>query len=331
MSTQNDRKGAIKRLKLLAFNSKTTPEIFRKNIDREFKTVFLPNNVECTEYKYGDINCDILVPEIYSSNRVTLYIHGGSFIGGSKLAWRSFCSSIANKTFSRVVVPEYRLAPTFPYPAAIEDIQSVFRALFTEEQISCSLNAEEGHSSLPEIIIAADGAGASIACAFLFNLRERFKKCIKKVIFLSPWLDISPTSSILSAKKKSDEIMSDEILRKSSLIYTYETNTSSPFISPLLATEEQLVDFPPLYIQMGEKEILLEDAKSFTEKMISIGNKCELDVWPNMCFMFQMAEDYLAESHLAVEKIGKVVTDNEIGQIEIQNRPKLEHSINSEA
>lgn len=331
MSAQNDRKGAIKKLKLLTFNSKITPETFRKNIDKEYKTVFLPNNVECTEYKYGNIDCDILVPEIYSSNRVTLYIHGGSFIGGSKLAWRSFCSSIANKTFSRVVVPEYRLAPTYPYPSAIEDIQSVFRALFTEEQISCSLNADEGHPPLPEIIIAADGAGASIACAFLFNLRERFKKCIKKVIFLSPWLDMSPNSSILSAKKKTDEIMSDEILRRSSLIYTYETNTNSPFISPLLASDEQLTSFPPVFIQMGEKEILLDDAKAFSQKLISLGNECELDIWPNMCFMFQMADEYLSESHLAIEKIGKAVTDNEIGEIQIQNKPKLEHSIKSEA
>ncbi len=144
MDIENDRKSAIKKLKLLGYNGKTDAETFRERIDTAFKTVFLPNNVECSEYKYGNIQCDVLSPEIYASNRVMLYIHGGSFVGGSRLAYRSFCSSLATKCFCRVVVPEYRLAPSYPYPAANEDIQGVFRALFTEEQIASSLNTEKG-------------------------------------------------------------------------------------------------------------------------------------------------------------------------------------------
>lgn len=334
MDVVYDRKAAIKKLKLLTFGPKSNVENFRLKLDENFKTVFLPNGVERTEYKYGNVDCDVLAPEIYSSNRVMLYIHGGSYVGGSRIAYRSFCSSLATKCYCRVVVPEYRLAPAFPYPAASEDIQNVFKSLFTEEQIACSLNTEKGtRPQLPEIIIAADSSAASVACSLIFNLNERYRSCIKQLILFSPWLDVSQYSKIISTKKISDEIMSGDILRKSSSIYTFESNTSSPFVSPLLAGNEDYKNFPKTFIQMGEKEILLEDAKEFVKILTEAGSKCELDVWPDMMFMFQMADEYLHESHLALDKVGKIVTEYTAGQetVEIENKPKLEHSLKSEA
>ena len=127
--------------------------------------------------------------------------------------------------------------------------------------------------------------------------------------------------------------MSGDVLRKSSSVYTYESNTSSPLVSPLLAGDEALQNFPPVFIQMGEKEILLDDAKEFAENLRNAGNQCVLDVWPNMMFMFQMAHEYLHESHLALDKVGKVVTEGtgESSAVQIENKPKLEHSLRSEA
>lgn len=329
-----DRKGAIKKLKTLTFTSKSNLEQFRQKLDETFKVTFLPNGVERTEYTYGGVQCDVLAPEIYASNRVMLYIHGGSYVGGSRAAYRGFCSSLASKCYCRVIVPEFRLPPSYPYPSANEDIQAAFKALFTEEQIASSLNTEEGQKPLmPEIIIAADGSGASIACSLIFNLRERYRDCIKKIIFFSPWLDVSENSRLITTKKVADDVMSGDVLRKSSSTYTYESNTKSPFVSPLLADDEALRGFPPVFIQMGEKEILLDDAKEFKEKLDALGNNCELDVWPNMMFMFQMAEEYLHESHLALDKIGKIVTEDSAGKqaIQIDNQPRLEHSLKSDA
>ena len=303
-------------------------------MEETFRTVFLPNSVERSEYKYGNVDCDILAPEIYSSNRIMIYIHGGCFSGGSRKVYRAFCSSLATKCYCRVVIPEFRLSPAYPCPAAIEDIQAVFRALFTEEQISASLNTEKGTTpKLPEIIIAADGSGATIACALLYNLRERYRSCISHVVLFSPWLDLSPTSKIMSAKKISDEIMSGDVYKKSATDYTYLENTKIPSVSPLLADDEQLKHFPPTFIQMGEKEILLDDAKDFAARLKENGNECELDVWKGMMFMFQMADEFLHESHLALDKVGKVVTQDSAGQesVEIENKPKLEHSLRSEA
>lgn len=334
MAIENDRKGAIKKLKLLTYNSKTNVETFRSKLDSAFKSVFLPNGVELSEYTYGNVTCDVLAPEIYSSNRIMIYIHGGCFSGGSREAWRSFCSSLATKCYCRVIIPEFRLSPASPYPAAIEDVQNVFRSVFTEEQISVSLNTAKGEkATMPEIVIGADGSGVSIACALIFNLREKYRNCIRNLVFFSPWLNISETSKLITSKKLNDEILSSDVFRKSSSDYTFASNTNIPFISPLLAEDDLLRHFPPTFIQMGEKEILLEDAKKFAERLISLGNKCELDIWPNMMFMFQMADEYLHESHLALDKVGKVITKADAGEeaIEIENKPKLENSLRAEA
>ena len=334
MAIVNDRKGAIKKLKLLTYNSKTNVEAFREKLNSTYSTVFLPNNVELSEYNYGNVSCDVLAPEIYSSHRIMIYIHGGCFSGGSSKAWRSFCSSLATKCYCRVVIPDFRLSPSSPYPAAIEDVQNVFRAVFTEEQVSASLNsAKNERATLPEIIIGADGSGVSIACALIFNLREKYRNCIKHMVFFSPWLDVSENSKLITSKKLSDEIMSSDIIRRSISDYTFASNTNIPFVSPLLADDELLRGFPQTFIQMGEKEILLENAKKFTERLNSLGSKCQLDIWPNMMFMFQMADEYLHESHLALDRIGKIITKDDAGKeaVEIENKPKLEHSLHSEA
>ena len=334
MSVDNDRKSAVKKLKLLTYNGKVNVDVFRKKIDDSFKTVFLPNHVECSSTKYGNVECDVLAPELYASNRIMLYIHGGSFVGGSRTAYRSFCSSLATKCYCRVVVPEYRLAPAFPYPSAIEDIQSVFKSLFTEEQISSSLNTDRnGNSYLPEFLIAADSSAASIACSLIFNLRDRYRSCIKKLILFSPWLDLSSDSKLISTKKISDEVLSGEILRKSSSVYTFESNTNTPFVSPLQGDASHYENFPSTFIQMGEKEILVEDALKFCAKMKEFGNECELDIWPDMMHMFQMADEYIHESHLALDKVGKIVTEisNDNSEVRIENKPKLEESLKSEA
>ena len=243
MNSNQNRKLAIKKLKLLIYNSKSDVNVFRSKIEEAFYTPFLPNHVECSEHNYGGVKCDVLAPELYSSKRVMLYIHGGSFVGGSRRSWRGFCSMLANKTFSRVVVPEFRLAPAHAFPAAIEDIQNTFRALFTEEQIARSLdNSGRTDSELPEIILGADGSGASIAMALLLNLRERYRKSIRKVIFFSPWLNLSETSYLKSNKKEQlyslNNTLSESydigtlIKRLKNILYFLNTPLSDSLVTP---------------------------------------------------------------------------------------------------
>ncbi len=330
MAVNDNRKAGLKKIKLLVYNSKLNLNSFRKKIDDTFYTPILPNHVERSERKYGGVNCDVLSPELYSSKRVMFYIHGGCFVGGSRLAYRSFCSMLANKCFCRVVVPEYRLAPVNAFPAAIEDVQAVFRSLFTEEQIDRSLDSE-----LPEFIIAADGAGASIATALVLNLKEKFRACIAKVVLFSPWLNLSPESPLFTAKKKqADEVLSAEVLKQCAELYTYESNRQNPLVSPLTAASELLAGFPSVYMQCGGKELLLGDAQEFDELLKKNGVQSKLCVWDNMPHLFQLADEYFEDAHKALDALSAEISGIDAKnspQQRFENKPRLENSMRAEA
>jgi acetyl esterase/lipase len=292
----SDRKKAIKKLKCLVYTSKRNPELFREKLDEAFYSAFLPQRVECREFMIQNISCDLLSPNVYMKNRMIVYIHGGSFIGGSSKSWRSFCASLAASCASRVVVANYRLAPSYAFPAACEDVGNVFRDVYEKE------SGDEC-----DFIIAADGSGASLALALIHKLDEETRRHIKQVVFFSPWLDMSPASCLFAAKKNADEVISTEGYKNSAELYTYISNLTNPLVSPIYIADEMLSGFPSMYIQMGAKEVLLADVERFCAKLKTAGVPYILDVWDNMMHSFQMADEYLAESHLAIERVGNYV------------------------
>jgi len=294
-------KKAIKKLRSLVLYNKQEPEPFRKKLESNFSSIFLPAKVEYSTKKYGNVQCDVLTPEVAATKRTIIYIHGGSFVGGSCKSYKSFCASFAAESSSKIIVPEYRLSPKHPFPAALEDIQAVFRDLYT--QLRGSLTLE------PEIIIAADGSGASIALALIQTLKGPYRQFVRNIILFSPWLDMSPQSPKILDKKATDGIISSDALRRSGDLYTYESNLTNPLVSPLLMSEEKLTDFPPVYIQCGSNEILLDEIKQFEQKLQANNTPIILDIWPKMVFMFQMAHEFLPQAHLAIQRVAKYIKD----------------------
>ena len=288
-------------------------EPFRAAIEETFSTVFLPNHVERDQRDYGGIPCDVLVPELYSTTKLIIYIHGGSFAGGSRNSYRNFCSSLAHDTSCRVIVPEFRLPPTYPYPASIEDVYAVFVNVYMEQ-------LADNEESKAEIILAADGSGASIAIAVLFKLGATYKKSVCNLLLFSPWLDMSSSAAIIKDKKAKDDVLSGKNLHRAVDVYTYAANFANPLVSPLQAVKEKFEAFPPVYIQMGAAELLVSQAEQLKDVVQSVGGTVELDLWPKMMFMFQMADEYLPESHLAIEKIGKFLNRHK----EIESEEEVE-------
>lgn len=305
----NDRRAAVKKLRSLHLSPKIDINDFRARINENFSSVFLPNNVECEEKIYRGTKCDIILPEMYASNRVLLYVHGGSFVGGSRAAYRPFVSALSNATASKAYLPEFRLAPAHPYPASLEDVQEIFKSVYIETETALSLNPEvETFSKTPEILVMADTSGASIALALLYGLQDKFRESVRHVVLFSPWLDFGEDNEIFTAKKMSDEIFTADSVRLASEHYTYQKNWGNPLVSPLRVSREQLAGFPPVYIQLGEKEIFYHDARQFQAMIRNAGGSCELDVWKKMMPMFQLADEHLNEAHLAVERVGKLIT-----------------------
>lgn len=311
MEIRVDRKAAVKKIRTLVLSQKSEIESFRAKLEKRFASDFIPNHVERDEKKIGGVQCDILVPEAFASRRVMIYVHGGSFVGGSRESWRSFCAVLANAVSSCVIVPEFRLAPSYPYPSSIEDLEHVLSAVL-----------ESGGSD--EIIVAADGSGASIAMGLLFGIEEKKRSAVSRLILFSPWLDLSFENPLIANRRLRDEVLSVEDLRYAADLYTYSSNLVNCKVSPLRACEKDFAGFPEVYIQCGEKEILLQQSKQLCELLRRSHITVTLDTVPGMMFMFQMADEFLAESYSAVEKIGNYINRrNSLTERELMERRRL--------
>ncbi len=320
-----DRKAAIKKLKNLVISPKQEVESFRQKIEETFASSFIPCRVENNPREYGGVKCDVLVPEVYTSSRIVLYIHGGSFAAGSRESWRPFCAQLANASSCRVVVPEFRLPPSHPFPAGLDDVNAVFRMIYAEEEVNLRLSKKEGENSgNVEIVIASDSSGASLAMALVFKLDEKYRKSVRDVVLLSPWLDLTDENPIAQSKKFKDEILSWENVHRAVELYTYYSNVSNSLVSPLKAEAENFINFPSVYIQIGEKEFFKAQSELLKTRLTACGIECVIDECENMMSMFQFADEYLSESHLAIERLGKYICRrNGISEDEREERKKI--------
>ncbi len=290
-------KQAIKKLKTLVAAPYSDVDKFRKDIEQTFSSPLLPNRVEMEKTTINGIECDVLIPEVCSTSQLILYVHGGSFIGGSPASWRGFCASLAHASCAKLILPKYRLAPQQPFPAGLDDIKAVMKKLYTEPK---------------DIILVADGSGASIALGVLLKIKASFRKKIKAVVLFSPWINVSEDLEHSTEKKPGkDKILTPEALKWSAELYTYSENLKSPYISPVYADLSMLENFPSLYIQVAKGELIEPDINYFQGRLRKFGISCEVDTWQNVMHMFQRADEFLEESHLAVEKAGKYIREKE--------------------
>lgn len=309
MEIKQDRKAALKKIKTLSYSQKVDTESFRKKIEETFSTDYIPGKVEITEKEFGGVSCSIICPELFSANRAMIYIHGGNFIAGSRQSWTSFCSTFATATSTKIILPEFRLAPEHPFPAQAEDIENVFKSVLLSEKINLKMNSTDDidikeDKEKPEIIIAADSTGASIALSFLLGLDKKYLSEISKIILLSPILEYSFDDATVALKKLKDEVTNAESIRQCACMYTYESNISSYSVSPIKAEDSLYEGFPEFYIQCGAKELMLPYNKQFELKLARSGVKCTLDIVEDMLFLFQLADESLMEAYESITRIG---------------------------
>ncbi len=290
-------KHAIKKLKTLVATPNSDIDAFRRDIETTFASPILPNRVESEKTTINGIECEVLIPEVCSTSHVILYVHGGAFIGGSPESWRGFCASLAHVACAKLILPKFRLAPQQPYPAGLEDIKAVIKKLYAEPK---------------DIFLAADGSGASIALGVLLKIKASFRKKIKGIVLFSPWLNVSQDLEKSAEQKPTkDKILTFESLRWCAELYTYSENLKCPFISPVFAEQSMLENVPPIYIQVAKGELTEPDILYFQGRLRKFGISCEVDTWKNVMHLFQRADEFLKESHLAIEKAGNYIREKE--------------------
>ena len=239
------------------------------------------------------IQVEWLIPVNASHEKVILYLHGGGYVTGSIEDHRMMCGLLANSTEAKVLSPEYRLAPEHPFPAALDDSLKVYQWLLDQGYLS------------KNIIVAGDSAGGGLSVATVLALKERSGSLPAAVVCLSPWVDLTLKGQSHTTKAKAEAMLQTDVLREWALCYTDESNLINPLVSPIYG---DFHGFPPLLIQVGSEEILLDDSIMLTEKARADGVDVTLKVWDGMWHVWQALGDLIPENKKTFEEIGEFVS-----------------------
>lgn len=254
------------------------------------KLLWTAPGVKVEKCDFRGLKAEWLTPKGVAGRKLLLYLHGGAYVMGNCNTHRQLVSYIARSAGVRALLPEYRLAPEYPFPAAVEDAVAVYRALLAD-----------GHGA-GDIIVAGDSAGGGLTMATLLSLRDAGDPLPAAACLLSPWLDLAATGETMSTHAHSDPWFQPEDMPFVAGYYCDEGQLRNPLVSPVYA---DLSGLPPIYIQVGEDEILLSDSTRAAEKVKAAGGEVALEIWPGMWHVFQLFVCLMPEGRAAIQKIGE--------------------------
>ena len=218
--------------------------------------------------------------------KVILYTHGGSYVSGSPETHETVICRLAERCRVEVFAYDYRLAPEHPYPAALQDAQAAFDYLL-------SLGYAEG-----DILACGDSAGGGLTLALALSLRDRGRPLPAALVLLSPWTDLTESLDSHFQNEELDPLISSEELREAALLYAGGEELTHPYLSPL---NGDFHGFPPVLIQVGTDEVLLDDSRELAIRMDAQGVDVYIDIYEGMWHVWHMYD--VPEANMAVDKI----------------------------
>lgn len=246
----------------------------------------------------GGVPCEWVLPENSETEVRMMYIHGGSWMSGSLAGYRAHAGRLAESTGCAVLTVGYRLAPEHAFPAGLEDCDCVLDWLME--------NGPHGQSPPRAVLVAGDSAGANLALALMIKRRDLDKPLPRGTVALSPATDLTWSGASLTERAQRDPVLRPE--RLDLVVQAYlqgNTTPENPYVSPLFG---DLRGLPPLLIQIGEAEILYDDAVRFARKAEQAGVEVRLETYPEMPHVFQMFAPFLPQASEALASIGRFVT-----------------------
>lgn len=213
-----------------------------------------------------------------------LYLHGGAYFAGSPAIQRPILRAFAAKGFD-VFAPAYRLAPRFPFPAAVEDARAAYAAL-------------REYCNGP-VVVSGDSAGGGLALALLVSLRDAGAALPAAAALFSPWTDLAVTGASARENEIRDALFTRRMLKIAARAYLAGADAKNPLASPLYA---DLRGLPPLLLHAGEDEVLRDDATRFAERARAAGVGTRLRLWPVVPHSWQLATPYMPEARESLEE-----------------------------
>ena len=228
----------------------------------------------------------------HGSRHAILYCHGGGYTSGNLGYSRVLSSKLAHATGYDVLSFEYRLAPEFPYPAAVEDALRAWDYLMLQ-----------GYGAR-DIVLAGDSAGGNLALVLCNRLKTAGRKLPGTLILMSPWTDMTMSGQSYTERAEIDPMLTHEYIEAVRLAYAAGRDYRSSDLSPLFA---DFTGFPPTLIQAGDHEILYSDSEQLYQAMKRANVPCRLQVSEGMWHVFQMFP--IRKASVAIENIARFLLE----------------------
>lgn len=241
----------------------------------------------------GGVPVEIITIDGIETDGTVLYFHGGAYAIGSAALSAGLASEVARRSGARVVSVDYRLAPEHPYPAAVDDAVAAYRALLD--------------SGIPadKVVFAGESAGGGLALAALLTVVEAGLPRPAAVYVASPWADLTTSGSSMTTKAAADPSVTPEGLRIRSKDYAGTVDPAEHRLSPVFA---DLTSFPPMLIQVGGNEVLLDDATRLANRAATDGVSVTLEVTPDVPHVFVSFAGMLDEADSALDNAGRFLS-----------------------
>jgi acetyl esterase/lipase len=265
-----------------------TVEEMRAGFEALMAQMVVPDNIRLTQTTLGNRPALHVEPDDGNRAGTILYFHGGGWVFGSPETALTLTGNLAVKTGLRAYSVDYRLAPEHPFPAAIEDTLGAYRAL---------LDSGEDPST---IAFVGDSAGGGLTITTCLAARDAGLPLPAAIVAFSPGLDATRTGESMDTKEGIDPIFTREAVEHTGAMYLAGADPRQPLLSPAVLAD--LTGFPPLLLQVGTNEILLDDSTRLAARARAAGVDVILDVTADVPHVFQSFTGVLDEADEALDR-----------------------------
>ena len=253
----------------------------------------LPADVTVTATTLGGVPAAEITVDGIEPRHVVLYFHGGVYVMGDAFLAADLASQVGRRMRAKVMSVDYRLAPEHPYPAAVDDALAAYEALL------------QSGTAPSDIAFAGESAGGGLAVATMVNARDHGLPLPAAAFVLSPYADLTLAGTTMQTRREVDPLMSLERLQARVADYTSGEDAALGLISPIFA---DLSGLPPLVIQAGSHEVLLDDAVRLAQQAATADVVVTLDITPQVPHVFQAYYAILDEGAAALDRAGQLLS-----------------------
>ncbi|WP_120077000.1 alpha/beta hydrolase [Aurantiacibacter odishensis] len=265
------------------------PATLRPDYEALFATMPVADDLAIEQLDLGGVPALRVAAPGSDTGKAVLYLHGGGYVVGSAQGYRGLAGEVSRAAGMPALVLDYRLAPEHPFPAAVDDAVAAYRALVASV------------TDASNIVLAGDSAGGGLALAAMLKLRDEADNLPAAALLISPWADATCTAASLDSKASEDPSLTKHGIEVCAQRYLGGADAAHPLASPAKA---DLSGLPPLLVQVGSIEILLDDALAIAASAGAAGTMVRLEVHPGLPHVFHAFHFMLPQAKAALEEAG---------------------------